>query len=267
MKKIIAALCNRLFYFGLEPMKFFQALRGLPRYWRDKSVLKQQMKNDKSFPFGNPYPILTERNEDAGTLSGHYFHQDLFVAQQIFLNKPKRHLDIGSRVDGFSAHVAVFRTIEILDVRPLCSKVDNIIFRQADLMQLPDDLIECCDSISALHSIEHFGLGRYGDPIDFYGHVKAVNNIAKMLAKNGTFYFSVPIGPQRIDFNAQRVFSVSYLLNLFTPPLYSRLFDIISFSYVDDKGDFYGNVELDPKLIEANFNCFYGVGIFILRKS
>ena len=56
-------------------------------------------------------------------------------------------------------------------------------------MQLDDSFIEYCDSISSLHAIEHFGLGRYGDPIDYYGHIKAISNITKMLKKMGPYTF------------------------------------------------------------------------------
>jgi len=45
----------------------------------------------------------------AETASGHYFHQDLLVAGKIFKNNPIKHVDIGSRMDGFIAHVASFR--------------------------------------------------------------------------------------------------------------------------------------------------------------
>jgi hypothetical protein len=38
-------------------------------------------------------------------------------------------------------------------------------------MKLHEDMINCCDSISSLHAIEHFGLGRYGDTIDVNGHL------------------------------------------------------------------------------------------------
>jgi hypothetical protein len=31
-----------------------------------------------------------------------------------------------------------------------------------------------CDSLSCLHALEHFGLGRYGDPIDPRGHEKGI---------------------------------------------------------------------------------------------
>ena len=54
------------------------------------------------------YPIINEFNDNSGTAKGHYFHQDLLVAQYIFKNKPKKHVDVGSRVDGFVAHVASF---------------------------------------------------------------------------------------------------------------------------------------------------------------
>ncbi|MBC7886422.1 MAG: DUF268 domain-containing protein [Ferruginibacter sp.] len=195
-------------------------------------------------------------------MAGHYFHQDLFVARKIFNNNPVRHIDIGSRTDGFVAHVAVFRKIEIIDIRDQNSKVGNILFRKADLMQLPDDMINSCDSISSLHTIEHFGLGRYGDPIDYYGYQKALDNITKILKAGGKFYFSVPIGKQRIEFNAHRVFSVGFLLKEL-----GNNFTVNSFSYIDDKGDFYENVELSVIEIDKNYGCFYGCGIFELTKN
>jgi SAM-dependent methyltransferase len=224
--------------------------------------LKKQKGKDYKFIFGHSFPILHERFSESGTMSGAYFHQDLFVAKKIFRNNPNRHVDIGSRTDGFVAHVAVFREIEVFDIRIQNSKVENIVFKQADLMNLPNDLIGYCDSISSLHAIEHFGLGRYGDPIDYNGHEKAIQNIHKILKNGGKFYFSVPIGPQRIEFNAHRVFNLEYLINLIEP-----LFVVESFSYVADKGDLFENAELSDTNIKSNFNCYFGCGIFELRKK
>jgi SAM-dependent methyltransferase len=234
----------------------------LPFFYRDLSAFKKQKGNDKTFKFARSFPKLKERFSQAGTMTGHYFHQDLLVARRIFQNNPKRHVDIGSRTDGFVAHVAVFREIEILDIREMVSKVPNIKFRQADLMQLPTGMENYCDSISALHSIEHFGLGRYGDPIDYNGHTKALTNIARIVEPGGKFYFSVPIGPQRIEFNAHRVFSVPYLLNIL-----SENFSIDSFSYVNDKGDLFENVKMEPASVERSFNCTWGCGIFELTRK
>ena len=248
--------------FGFDPIVLIFTLRGFKFYFQDYSKIKKQKGLDSKFKFGRKFLILNERFSESGTMSGHYFHQDLFVARKIFISNPKRHIDIGSRTDGFVAHVAVYREIEVIDIREQMSKVKNIIFRKADLMQLPDDMIDSCDSISSLHAIEHFGLGRYGDPIDYYGYLKAIINITKIVQSGGKFYFSVPIGEQRIEFNAHRVFSIRYLLELFKDN-----FNLDSFSFVDDKGDIFENVELTQAKIDGNCECNYGCGIFELTKK
>lgn len=249
-------------FIGFNPKILYNNLKGLKFYYRDLKILKKQKNKDKLFTFGKKCLILNERFSEGGTMSGQYFHQDLYVAKRIFLNTPQKHIDIGSRTDGFVAHVASFRKIELIDIRPITSKVENISFKQADLMKLPPNMKEYCDSISSLHAIEHFGLGRYNDPIDYFGYLKAINNIATMLKPNGIFYFSVPIGPQRIEFNAHRVFSVRYLLEILTDK-----FNIQCFSYVDDQGNFHNDIELLDATIKNNLGCQLGCGIFELIKK
>ena len=222
---------------------------------------KQAKASGMYYPFGKFYPCLDDRNTDSGSVSGHYFHQDLLVAQKIFQNNPERHVDIGSRIDGFVAHVAVFRKIEVFDVRPLSTTIPNIIFRQADLMEPNPDLKDYCDSISSLHAIEHFGLGRYGDTLDYNGHLKGLISIHGLLNPGGKFYLSVPIGPQRIEFNAHRIFSVKYLLKL----VHDK-YRIDFFSYINDDGNLIRNTSLNPVNIENNFDCKYGCGILELTK-
>ncbi len=262
MKSVLVRFYKILCLFGFDPLLTFRSFRSLFVYLIEYSLIKKQKGKDTLFPFGQTYPILAEKYLQAGTMNGHYFHQDLYVAQKVFENNPLKHLDIGSRIDGFVAHVAVFRKIEIIDIRSQESKIENISFRKADLMILPKDMISSYDSISSLHAIEHFGLGRYGDPIDYWGYLKALNNITQILQTKGKLYFSVPIGPQRIEFNAQRVFSVVYLIDLL-----SKNYNIDCFSFVDDKGDFFENVELDNKNVENNFGCYFGCGIFELTKK
>lgn len=248
--------------FGFDRQKFATAVAGLLKNYQDYLTLKKQKGNNKDFYFGSYYPQFSDSKESAGTMKGHYFHQDLYVAQRVFENKPIRHLDIGSRADGFVAHVAVFREIEIIDIREQKSTTQNIKFRKADLMQLPEDIINSYDSVSSLHAIEHFGLGRYGDPIDYFGYKKAIENITKILKTKGIFYFSVPIGSQRIEFNAHRVFDVKHLIEILSP-----LYEINNFSYIDDNGDLHQKVKLDNNDIENNYNCVFGCGIFELTKK
>ena len=49
------------------------------------------------------FMILNDYDANAGRAKGHYFHQDLLVAKFINESNPRRHVDIGSRVDGFIA--------------------------------------------------------------------------------------------------------------------------------------------------------------------
>lgn len=262
LEKVARTLYLLLEELGYDPMKTINFFRGIPFYVRDLAKIRHQKGDKTDFVFGSPYPRLGDRLDESGIMSGHYFHQDLLIAQRIYQNKPLKHVDIGSRTDGFVAHVAVFREIELIDIRAQKNSVKNITHKQTDIMDLPAGMANYCDSISSLHAIEHFGLGRYGDPVDYDGHVKAIDNIHKMLKANGKFYFSAPIDKQRIEFNAHRVFAVGYLLTLF-----NHKFKIDYFSYVDDKGDLFENVGLDADSVKNNFNCDYGCGIFEMTKT
>ncbi len=234
----------------------------MPFILKEYRVIKEQSRhNGGDFPFGDFYPCFEDRSLESGTTSGHYFHQDLLIAQKIYQNNPVRHVDIGSRVDGFIAHLAAFRKVEVLDIRNLTAQIDNISFRQVDLMDPELNMPDYCDSLSCLHALEHFGLGRYGDKIDYDGHLKGWRNLHNMLKKRGKFYFSVPIGEQRIEFNAHRIFSLSYLMKMI-----DDRYQIDSFSYVNDAGKLVKNVELSSGEISNNFSCHYGLGIFELTK-
>jgi len=193
--------------FGIDLRRLVWSLLGIPRYIGDWLRFRKNYSGKMTF-----LPCLHDWHEEGGTASGEYFWQDLYVAQRIFSAGPNRHVDIGSRVDGFAAHVASFREIEVFDIRPMTSIVPGMLFHQADLMN-PIDLPEnYCDSLSCLHALEHFGLGRYGDPIDPQGDVTGLRNMAKILKSGGTFYLSSPIGQGRVEFNGQRVFDPRKLI-------------------------------------------------------
>jgi SAM-dependent methyltransferase len=238
----------------------------MPEYFSDYCKFNRQKKEikDIEFQMGRPYPVLGEKYREGGTAKGEYFHQDLLVARRICENNPEKHIDVGSRFDGFVAHVACFREIFVLDIRPVLSKVRNIKFMRQDLMtELNEDLFECCDSLSCLHTVEHFGLGRYGDPLNFNGHIQGINNLYHILKPGGKFYFSVPIGlPQRVEFNAHRVFSPAYLVKLLG--LGGQKYTLDCFSYVDGHGGLHENVDMDKFLQEYEDN--YGCGIFEMTK-
>jgi len=205
------------------------------------------------------YPIFSDYKKAAGSARGHYFHQDLLVANFINKKNPIRHIDIGSRIDGFVAHVASFRKIEVFDIRPLDESVhENIIFKQVNFIN--SNLKNISDSISCLHAIEHFGLGRYTDPIDINGHIKGIENLIKMLKKDGYLYISFPIGLEdEIHFNAHRVF---YPLTICEIPIVKDNLVLERFDYVDDNGDLNLNVSVENSIGRTKFGC----GIYTFKK-
>jgi len=215
---------------GLNPHQFRSFVRRLPRYAREARAYQRARPGEFPIAAGNLVPILVDYDAAAGVASGHYFHQDLWAARLIHARRPARHVDIGSRVDGFVAHLLTFMPVTVLDVRPLRSEVEGLSFEQGDITRLDRFADGSIASLSSLHAVEHVGLGRYGDDIDPEGWRKAVAELTRVLQPGGRLYFSVPIGRQRVRFNADRYFNASTIVRAFAP------LRLVSHAAVDDSG-------------------------------
>ena len=253
LKKILINIIWFVNQLGFNPVKIL----SFKHYFKFLKNRKEWINQGGSITHN--HMILSDYDSKSGIMKGHYFHQDLLVAKFVNDEQPKRHIDIGSRVDGFVAHVASFREIEVLDIRPLGkSEHENIKFIQADLMN-PQDLGDV-DSISCLHVIEHFGLGRYGDPIDIDGHNKGIANLVDMLSKDGRLYISFPIAyKDEVHYNANRVLSMDTILK---HPSIEENMELIRFDYVDNSGNLYTDIKLQDFNINTNNNC----GIYTFKK-
>jgi hypothetical protein len=209
------------------------------------------------------HPVLIDYANEAGVASGHYFHQDLLVASFVHAASPRRHVDVGSRIDGFVAHVASFREIEVLDVRDMRSTGhENIIFRRSNMIEEVQVEKGVCDSISCLHALEHFGLGRYSDPIDPEGHLKGFKNLVRMLEVGGRLYLSVPVGRgDEVHFNAHRVFHPRSV-PAWPTDAGDRL-ELERFDFVDDQGVLHSDIDVD----DAEGRAVFGCGIYTFRKE
>lgn len=236
---------------GVNPFGIL-SLGQLPRYFHERRKFAKL-----GGKIAVTYPILADYRDWAGTMKGHYFHQDLYVAQAIFEAKPDRHVDVGSSIVGFVSHVASFMPIEILDIRPVPSSSRNITFTQQDVMQ---GLTIKTRSLSCLHTIEHFGLGRYGDPLDPEGHLRGFKNLVNAVEPGGTFYISFPIGDkERVEFNAHRVFHPESILGWSG----SENLELKDFAFVDDAGDLHPATSIGAA-VKANLT--YGCGIYTFVK-
>ena len=243
--------------FGIDLVKFFRAIHEIPRY----IAVLLRYRTSFTMPF-ECVPCLHDRNREAGATKGEYFWQDLLVARMIFSARPERHVDIGSRIDGFVAHVASFREIEVFDIRPITTKIPGVIFRQANLMNPTAAIIDYCDSVSCLHALEHFGLGRYGDPIDSKGYESGIFNIARILRTDGMLYLSVPVGTERVEFNAQHVFNPSAIVEVASR---NRLALQAFLLFSPDDGWF--ETDASPESLEAAGRKRYSLGVFLFVKK
>ncbi|HZZ92433.1 MAG TPA: DUF268 domain-containing protein [Usitatibacter sp.] len=201
------------------------------------------------------HPVLYDRHMEAGSVDRHYFHQDLWAARRVFRSGAEEHFDIGSRLDGFVSHCLVFCRVTVIDVRPSSLSISDLRIIQGDATRsLP---VESCSihSLSSLHAMEHFGLGRYGDPIDPAAMTKAAALMQDCLAPAGNLYVSMPIGLERLEFNAQRVLSPDSVVALFAP------MELVEFSMIDDAGCFREKCD-----IAVARTASYACGLFHFRK-
>jgi hypothetical protein len=243
---------------GIDPLKFYNTIRSFKRYISDYIAFSKDFKGKIILT-----PCLQDWYDVAGDVNSEYFVQDLFIAQQIFESNPIKHVDVGSRIDGFVSNVASFRQIEVFDVREMKNSIKNINFKSADFSDPSFDLINYTESISCLHTLEHFGLGRYGDPVSNDAYINGFNNLANCLKNDGILYLSVPIGKERVEFNANRVFNPLTILNL------AKLNQLtIKKLYIIDKKASIVDIDIlnnDSwiKLSEDNYN----LGVFIFKKN
>jgi SAM-dependent methyltransferase len=253
IRRVNAVVSNLL---GVNLRAELSKLPGLARFLRNLTQY-QAMRSAGPFPvsFANLQPMLQDFGTDAGGARGHYFFQDLWAARKIFARRPEHHVDVGSRIDGFVAHLLTFMPVTVLDVRPLHSAVPGLEFVCADattMSEYPDGSI---GSLSSLHAIEHFGLGRYGDAVDPDGWRKVMDSLQRVLRPGGRLYLSVPVGRERLCFNAHRIFSPARVLDTLAG------LRLVSFAAVDDAGQYHDDMMPD-QLAKQEYAC----GLFEFTK-
>ena len=183
----------------------------------------------------------------------HYFYQGAWLARRVCASKVVKHVDIGSSILTMSVLSAHVETV-FVDYRPLKVSLPGLTSISGNILDLPfsDESVE---SLSCLHVIEHIGLGRYGDLIDPQGSVKAALELQRIVSQGGKLFLSLPIGRERVCFNAHRVHAPSSVVRMFSQMRLSE------FSYVDDAGRYH-----EAEQIAAASHLEYGCGLFQFEK-
>jgi SAM-dependent methyltransferase len=172
-------------------------------------------KKNKRFPIKlrDFYPQIKDKTI-ATNFDRHYIYHVAWAVRKVLEIKPIFHTDISSSLY-FSSTLSASIPVKFYDYRPAQIKLSNLDSYSADLTELPFP-DESLASLSCMHTVEHIGLGRYGDPIDPNGDLKAIKELKRVLAKNGSLLFVVPIGKPKIEFNAHRIYSYQMIKDLFS---------------------------------------------------
>jgi len=197
-------------------------------------------------------PWLDDKTEET-YFDGHYTYHPAWAARVVKKIAPKVHIDISSTLH-FCSVVSAFQPVEFYDYRPAQIILDGLITGKADLTHLhfeSDSLM----SVSCMHTLEHIGLGRYGDRIDPDGDLKAISELKRVVAPGGDLIIVVPVGQPRLAFNAHRIYSYQQICEAFSP------FRLEEFSLVPDdylqRGMILHAVKADADRQQWGCGCFW----------
>jgi SAM-dependent methyltransferase len=157
--------------------------------------------------------MLDDASESTG-FDRHYVFHTAWAARVLARTRPRRHVDIGSSLF-FVTSVSAFVPVEFVDIRPARLGLSGLASRAGTLAALPypDRSVA---SLSCMHVLEHVGLGRYGDPVDYDGDLRAAAELMRVLAPGGRLLMVVPLGGvARIQFNAHRIYTHAQLVGMF----------------------------------------------------
>lgn len=200
------------------------------------------------------YPQLRDKTLQTG-FDRHYVYHTAWAARKVQEINPIKHVDISSSLY-FGAIVSAFVPVDFYDYRPANLKLSDLQSKKGDLHNLPFES-GSVQSISCLHTIEHIGLGRYGDPIDPEGDLKAIKELKRVTTHGGNLLFVTPVGKPKIEYNAHRIYSYEQIISYFDG------FILKEFSLILEKEKDGGLiVNADPKLVEKEdyaCGCFWFV--------
>jgi SAM-dependent methyltransferase len=197
------------------------------------------------------YPQIKDKTVKTN-FDSHYVYHTSWAARKVKEINPSKHIDISSSLY-FCGIVSAFVPVDFYDYRPADLKLSNLTSKEGDLNNLPfkSDSIQ---SISCMHTVEHVGLGRYGDPINPNGDIRAINELKRVTSTGGNLLFVTPVGKPKIEFNAHRIYSYEQIVTYFEG------FELNEFSLITDSGDFIENANKDlVKEQKYGCGCFWFV--------
>lgn len=246
MKKLGAGFLKRKYIQFLNYLEFKNEFEIFQKTHGERFVVEKK----------NLYPCLNDKTANTG-FDKHYIYHTAWAARKIKeIGLTEQHTDISSSLY-FSVLVSAFIPVKFYDYRPAKLELSHLTCGHADITRLPfmDNSIT---SLSCMHVVEHIGLGRYGDPIDVDGDLKAISELKRVVKWGGDLLFVVPIGGEaKIMFNAHRIYTYEQIVSYFSE------FELKEFSLIPDQSN-EGIIINATK--EQSDKQNYACGCFLLQK-
>ncbi|MDE1941263.1 MAG: DUF268 domain-containing protein [Patescibacteria group bacterium] len=224
--------------------------KRLRRDFKDFVRLSRSESDRFSMSWNDRMPIYEDTEKTP--FDTHYIYHPAWAARILAKINPKEHVDISSTLH-FCSIVSAFVPTRFYDYRPADLKLSNLTSNEADLTKLPFKE-SSLPSLSCMHVVEHVGLGRYGEPLDPAGDIKAMRELERVLAPKGSLLFVVPVGKPKIVFNAHRIYSYGQIVSQF------RNLKLQEFSLIPDNALERGMITNASK--EQSDAQSYGCGCF-----
>jgi hypothetical protein len=226
-------------------------------YLKEFNQFKSQSNPERfDIKWKNRKAILSEKTITT-EFDRHYVYHTSWAARCLAETKPDKHIDISSSLF-FSGICSSFINIEFYDYRPANLILSNLYCGSANLTKLhfKDNSIQ---SLSCMHTVEHIGLGRYGDEINPNGDLEAIAELQRVLAPNGNLFFVVPVGKPTIMFNAHRIYSYNQIISYF------KNLSLVKFTLIGQ--NFSDGGLVDNPSEELLNSQTYGCGCFWFKKA
>lgn len=224
----------------------------------DFVIFKKKNSNRFKASIFDFYPISQDKTKET-IFDRHYVYHPAWAVRVVKEINPTFHIDISSTLH-FCSMLSAFIPVKFYDYRPASLNLDGLETHHGDLIKLPfeDSSVE---SISCMHTIEHIGLGRYGDPIDSDGDIKASKELKRVVKSGGSLLMVVPVGEPRIEYNAHRIYSPYQILDMFV----DDNFILKEFAFIPQRNED-GSIVRNAPINSADKSC-YACGCFWFIKK
>jgi len=127
------------------------------------------------------------------------------------IDRPQKILDFGCTRSWISISLASLgHNVFGVDLREYLFKHDNFLFKKQDILEFAEKNF---DIVIAISTIEHVGLGVYGEKYNPDILPKIINKISSLLKDRGDLIVTTPVGKPSIDY-FQRSFSPTEIIEL-----------------------------------------------------